>query len=110
MNVLERFQGGQRLLRAATALAGIGLIATAIGFAVDLGQTLLSYLTALAYWLGIALGALFLLAIFHASNAKWPVVLRRMLEKMSMTTNIFVPLFLPIAGNETPVSVGGRER
>ena len=97
MNVLERFQGGQRLLRAATALAGIGLVATAIGFAVDMGQTLLSYLTALAYWLGIALGALFLLAIFHASNAKWPVVVRRMLEKMSMTTVIFVPLFLPIA-------------
>jgi len=97
MSVLERFQGGQRLLRAATGVAGIGLIATAIGFAVDPGQTLLSYLTALAYWLGIALGALFLLAIFHASNAKWPVVVRRMLEKMSITTIIFVPLFLPIA-------------
>jgi hypothetical protein len=97
MTVLERFEGGQRVLRAAIAVLGASFVATAIGFAVDLDGALLSYLIALAYWLGIALGSLVLLATFHASNAKWPVVVRRMLEKMSASTIIFVPLFLPIA-------------
>lgn len=97
MNVLDRFEGGQRLMRAGLIAAAVGLIATAIGVAIDAGPALLSYLVALAYSLGIALGALFLLAIFHASNAKWPIVVRRMLEKMSLSTILFVPLFLPIA-------------
>ncbi len=97
MNVLERFEGGNRLLRSAIAVMVVGLLATGVGFAVDPRQTLVSYLVAVAYWLGIALGSLFLLAIFHAANAKWPVVARRMLEKMSASNIVFVPLFVPIA-------------
>ena len=97
MNVLERFEGGRRITRAAIIAAAVGLVTTAIGFALNTRATLLSYLIALTYCLGMAIGALFLLAIFHASNAKWPVVVRRMLEKISLTTIIFVPLFLPVA-------------
>jgi hypothetical protein len=97
MNVLERFEGGKRLLRASIAVGVVSLVAIAIGFALDPRQTLFSYLIAISYWLGMALGSLILLAILHASNAKWPVVVRRMLEKTSASNIVFVPLFLPIA-------------
>jgi len=96
MNVLERFDGGKRLLAGSIAAALVGLIATAIGFAFEAHEALFSYLVAIAYWLGMAVGALILLASMHASSAKWPVVVRRMLEKMSTACIVFVPLFIPV--------------
>jgi hypothetical protein len=96
MNVVQRFEGGKRLLTGSLSLGLAGLIATAIGFVFDARQALFSYLVGVAYWLGIAVGSLILLASFHASNAKWPVVIRRMLEKMSVACIVFVPLFIPI--------------
>ncbi len=54
------------------------------------------YLVAFVYWLGIALGALLLLGSFHASSAKWPVVLRRFLEQLPVSIPLFVLLFLPL--------------
>ena len=96
MNVLERFDGGKRLLAGSIVAALVGLIATAIGFAFEAREALFSYLVAIAYWLGMAVGALILLASMHASSAKWPVVVRRMLEKMSTSCIAFVPLFIPV--------------
>ncbi len=94
---LERFQGGKQLLLGSAAVGAAGLLATAIAAALQPRQALFSYLVALAFWLGLALGALILLSIFHASNAKWPVVVRRMLEKMASSSLVFLPLFLPVA-------------
>jgi hypothetical protein len=96
MNVLGRFEGGKRLLVGSIAAGLAGLIATGIGFALDAREALFSYLVAIAYWLGMAVGALILLASMHASSAKWPVVVRRMLEKMSTSCIVFVPLFIPV--------------
>ncbi len=96
MNVLERFEGGKSLLVGSLTVGLVGLAATAIGFVLDPRETLFSYLVGIAYWLGMAVGALMLLAILHASNAKWPVVVRRMLEKMAAACIVFVPLFIPI--------------
>jgi hypothetical protein len=56
-----------------------------------------SYLVAFAYWIGIAVGALILLASFHASNARWMVVLRRGLEITAVSVGVFVLLFIPVA-------------
>jgi hypothetical protein len=97
MNLVERFEGGRRLFQVAAAVAVASFAATVIGFLFEPRPTMFSYLVALVYWLGIALGSLILLAIFHASNAKWPVVVRRILEKISASNVVFVPLFLPIA-------------
>lgn len=97
MTPLERFQGGRQLMIGSAVVGALGLVAVAIGGAAQPRQALFSYLVALAFWLGIALGALILLSIFHASNAKWPVVVRRMLEKMASSSIVFLPLFLPVA-------------
>ena len=67
------------MLSAATGLAGLALTLVG-GLVFDPRRALFSYLVAFVYWIGIALGALILLGALHASNARWPVVLRRFLE------------------------------
>lgn len=91
------FQGGGRLAATAAAVAAVALGLTAAGAAADPRQALASYLVAFVYWLGIALGALILLGALHASQARWPVVLRRFLETIPQTLPIFALLFVPIA-------------
>jgi hypothetical protein len=91
------FQGGRRLVAAAGLVGAAGLGLTALGGLADPRQALASYLVAFVYWIGIALGALILLGAFHASKARWPVVLRRFLETIPQTLPLFALLFLPIA-------------
>ena len=94
---LTPYQGGQKLLRLSGAAGLAGLVVTALGgLAGDPRRALFAYLVAFVYWLGIALGALILLGAFHASNARWPVVLRRFLEHVTQVVPLFVLLFVPI--------------
>jgi hypothetical protein len=94
---LTPYQGGGRLLRLSGAAGLAGLVIAALGGLVgDPRRVLFSYLVAFVYWLGIALGALILLGAFHASNARWPVVLRRFLEHATQVVPLFVLLFVPI--------------
>jgi hypothetical protein len=84
------------VLAAATGLGGLALTLVG-GLALDARRALYSYLVAFVYWIGVALGALILLGAFHASNARWPVVLRRFLETVPQTLPLFVLLFVPLA-------------
>jgi hypothetical protein len=94
---LAPYQGGRRLLSTAAMVGAAGLALTAVGGLIgDPKRALYSYLVAFVYWLGIALGALILLGSFHASNAKWPVVVRRFLESVPQVIPLFVVLFIPI--------------
>jgi len=56
-----------------------------------------SYLAAYAYWVGIAVGAVLMVASFHAASARWVVVVRRLLEAMTASLPLFAVLFIPIA-------------
>lgn len=96
MKVMERFTGGRTPLLASAAVGVVGLALTGVGFAVDTRRALFSYLFAFAYWAGMAVASLVLLGIWHASKARWPVVLRRMLETMAASLPLFAVLFLPI--------------
>ncbi|NRD60865.1 hypothetical protein HRD49_03805 [Corallococcus exiguus] len=95
--VLPRFEGGQRVLGVSAALGVVGLAATAVGAFLDVRQALAGYLFGFSYWLSLCLGALLLLAAFHASKARWPVVLRRALEVTAATAPLFLVLFVPLA-------------
>jgi len=95
---LSPWQGGRRLLALAGGAAAAGLGLTLLGgLALDPRRALFAYLVAFVYWIGIALGALILLGAFHASNARWPVVLRRFVETVPQALPVFVLLFVPIA-------------
>ncbi len=90
---------GSMLFGIASALAVIGL-----GAAVGLGamqgdhfrRFLFSYLTGYAYFLSIALGALFFVLIQHLTKAAWSVTVRRIAEGLTATLPFLALLSIPI--------------
>lgn len=88
---------GGRVLRGAALAAAAGLGLTAASAAVDLRRALFAYHVAFTYWVGIAVGALVLLMIFHAAGARWMVVVRRVLEAIPIATAPLLLLFVPVA-------------
>ncbi len=94
---LGPWEGGVRARSLAGAIGAGGLALTLLGGILgDPRRALFSYLVAYVYWLGIALGALILLGSLHASNARWPVVLRRFLEFLPSALPLFAVLLVPI--------------
>jgi hypothetical protein len=94
---LGPWQGGVRARNLAGAIGAGGLALTLVGGLVgDPRRALFGYLVAYVFWLGIAIAALVVLGSFHASNAKWPVVLRRFLETVTSSLPLFLVLLLPI--------------
>ncbi|HVX95905.1 MAG TPA: hypothetical protein VHK47_13425 [Polyangia bacterium] len=97
---MDRYQGGKSWL---TVGGGIGAVLTLISIALlfvgDADERKVrgaSYLVGFTYWCGIAMASVILLQIFHATRAKWMVVLRRPVEVMGATLPIFVVLFIPL--------------
>lgn len=79
------------------------LIVGALGLIVSLGGILshretffAAYLTAWLFWLGIALGGLFLVMLHHLTGSVWSVIVRRIAEGLAGTIPILAVLFLPI--------------
>lgn len=93
----RRFTGGGTFTWVARILGVLGLAATGAGYFVAPQQAAYSYLVAFAYWTGLAVGSLILLAIFHAVGAKWMMALRRLLETMGTMVVPMAVLFIPIA-------------
>ena len=70
------FRGGARLLRVALVLAAVGALGLTIGAFVDRRQLFYAYLTAYAWAVSIAGGALiFLMIAQHATWASSPISL-----------------------------------
>ena len=99
MKTWPTFQGGSTLRAAGLGVGALGLAATAArGFVGEGGAriALHAYLIAFAYWLGLALAALLILAIWHTVKAKWVVAIRRPVEVMASTMPLYLVLFIPI--------------
>jgi hypothetical protein len=93
------FDGGRQAMVVGGGVGAVGLVLTLVrAFAGEDGPrvAMFSYLTAYAYWLGLALASLIMLMIFHASHARWMIVVRRIIESMAATLALFVLLFIPI--------------
>lgn len=84
-----------RLIVAAATLFAI--IATIAAIAIDPRRGLLGYLTAYAIVSTTAMGALVLLLIGYATNARWLSTVRRLQEAMVTVFPLLAVLFLPIA-------------
>ena len=91
------FAGGRTAMLGAAAVGAVGLLLTGVGAAISPREALFSYLFAFVYWVGIAVGSLVMLMIWHASNARWPVAVRRLVENHASSVLIFLVLFIPIA-------------
>jgi hypothetical protein len=94
---MDRFQGGRQWLMAGGGLGLVLTLATFGGVAMDPVAGWASYLVAFAYWSAIAMASVIMLQIFHATRAKWMIVLKRPVEIMGSTVPLFILLFIPIA-------------
>ncbi len=86
----------RRVVLPAAIAALVGFVGFAVGLAVEGRAALVGYLDAYAYGLSLALGALCLVMIAHATDARWFVVVRRLAETVAATLPLFALLFLPI--------------
>jgi hypothetical protein len=93
---MDRFQGGRQMLMAGGGLGLVLTLASLGGLAMDPVAASASYLVAFAYWAGIAMASVIMLQIFHATRAKWMIVLKRPVEVMGSTVPLFILLFIPI--------------
>ncbi len=75
----------------------VGVVLTIVG-TVLAGQERFfqAYLVAFAFWIGIVLGSMALLMIYHLSGGAWGLVIRRPLEAAVRTLPIMTVFFLPI--------------
>jgi hypothetical protein len=96
MSADMRLRHPERVRGAASMVAALGLVGCAVGLAVDPGRTYLSYLAAYVYGISLALGALCLVLITHATGARWFVVVRRPAEAIAGTMPVFALLFVPL--------------
>ena len=74
----------------------IGLALLLVGYFVKTEQFFYSYLVAYLFWISIALGAFFLVLLFHLTGTVWGVVMRRILETMMKVLPLMALFFIPI--------------
>jgi hypothetical protein len=87
-----------RRLRGIALVVGVlGLVALAIGWLVDPGQCLRSYLVGFVFWIGVPLGGLAVLMIHGVTGGAWGVAIRRPLESAALTLPLMAVLFIPVA-------------
>jgi hypothetical protein len=97
---IDRYQGGRQWLLVGGGLGAVLVLLSVVGLFVGDAESQklagASYLVSFAYWCGIAMASVILLMIFHATRAKWMVVLRRPVEVMGATLPLFLLLFVPL--------------
>jgi hypothetical protein len=74
----------------------LGLAACAAGILLFPSPLFRGYLVAYQFWLGITLGSLALLMIYHLTGGGWGLLLRRLLESSTRTLPLMAILFLPL--------------
>lgn len=78
-------------------IAGVvGLLLSGLGWIFDAETFYQSYLSAFFFWLTIGLGGLFFVMLHHLTNARWSVVLRRLMENFMITIPVMLLFFIPI--------------
>jgi hypothetical protein len=79
------------------AVAVVGAVGALHALALDPQRALFAWIAAYGFGLSTAIGALFLVMIFHVTNARWPIALRSLLMAIANTLPLFILLFVPIA-------------
>jgi len=86
-----------RRLRMRSLTGGCAALAICLAGALLGHQSFLeSYLVAFLFWLGIGLGCLSILMLYHLTGGRWGAVIRRILESGIHTLRWMALLFLPL--------------
>jgi len=88
--VLNQYRGR------AIAIGGVGVILTIIGFVLDPAQAFHSYLIGFLWCLGLTLGPLGMLFVWHMTGGRWGFSMRRIWEAATRNIYYCAFLFLPI--------------
>src|SRR5690606_17426365 len=86
----------RRSVRTGVAITAIAVIATIVAIAIDPRRGLLGYLAGYAVVSTTAMGALVLLLIGYATNARWLATVRRLHEAIVSVFPLLAILFVPI--------------
>jgi hypothetical protein len=87
---------GRATIAIGAIAAALGFLLCALGLALDPVRTWFSYLTALAFAVSIAVGALVLQMVGYAANARWMSVTRRLTESVTLAFPALALLFIPL--------------
>src|SRR6266550_1140170 len=85
-----------RLRAASWLVCALASIACVWGAWLDPTQFFRAYLLGYLFWLGLTLGSLALLMLYHLVGGMWAVVIRRGLESATRTLPIVGLMFAPI--------------
>jgi hypothetical protein len=84
------------LRRWALVAGGVGVLALLAGAVISPAQFFHSYLYAYVYWVGLGIGCLGIVMIYHLTGGGWGVAIRRPLEAGAGTLPLMAVLFVPL--------------
>jgi hypothetical protein len=82
--------------RVALMVGGLGVLASLAGAFLDPAQFFHSYLFAYMYWVGLGIGCLAIVMVYHLTGGGWGVAVRRLLEAGASTLPLMAVLFVPL--------------
>jgi hypothetical protein len=74
----------------------VGAIASIVGAFISPDNFYSAYLSGYVFWLGLSLGCMAILMLYHLVGGGWGTVIRRILESGMMVLPLMAVLFLPI--------------
>src|ERR1700684_2551001 len=74
----------------------VGAVASVVGAFIAPDNFYSAYLSAFMFWLGLSLGCMAILMLYHLVGGAWGTVIRRILESAMMTVPLLAVLFIPI--------------
>lgn len=89
----------QTMQQRSLVIGAIAAIASIAGAYVAPGSFYSAYLIGFMFWLGLSLGCMAILMLYHLVGGAWGTVIRRMLESGMMTLPLMFFLFIPILLN-----------
>lgn len=89
----------QTIQQRSLILGLLGAVAAIAGAFLTPASFYPAYLIGFLFWLGLSLGCMAILMLYHLVGGKWGTVIRRILEAGMMTLPLMAILFIPIVMN-----------
>ncbi|MGD0507613.1 MAG: hypothetical protein ABSA27_07445 [Terriglobales bacterium] len=89
----------QAIQQRSLVIGAIGAVASIAGAFLAPDSFYSAYLTGFMFWLGLSLGCMAILMLYHLVGGAWGTVIRRILESGMMTLPLMFVLFIPILLN-----------
>ncbi len=89
----------QTIQQRSLVIGVVAAIASVVGAFVAPESFYSAYLTGFMFWLGLSLGCMAILMLYHLVGGAWGTVIRRILESGMMTLPLMFILFVPILLN-----------